>query len=156
MADRAQKVSRVAISTPARTSAIAFGSVIPLALNLAAIFWGGIGRFTESEAAIGFVGYAGLLLVFIAGARFGHSVRASRASGVIVAAAAMAAALASIYLPAQIAAGVLAAAHAGHGAWDVWSADRALLPAWYGRLRLQTTLVAVPLLVVGVFALERI
>ena len=152
MANPVQKASRIAVSTPT----IAVGSVIPLALNLAAILLGGVGRLTESDAAIGFVGYAGLLLIFIAGARFGHGMRVNGASGVAVASAAAAAALSSLYLPAQIAAGVLAAALAGHGAWDVWSADRAQLPAWYGRLRLQTTLVAVPLLAVGVFALEGI
>ena len=134
--------------------AIGLGALVPLALSLASILFGGVGGFTESEAATGFVAYAGLLLVFIAGVRFGRGLRVNGAPGVTVAASALLAAIASIFLPAQIAAGVLAAGHAGHGAWDVWSADRAQLPGWYGRLRFQTTLVAVPILVAGVFVLE--
>lgn len=153
MEDQPIKVSNATTSTPAGALAIAIGALVPLALSLTSIFFGGVGGFTESKASTGFVAYAGLLLVFVAGARFGRGLRANGAPGVTVTASAILAALTSIFLPAQVAAGVLAVAHAGHGAWDVWSADRAQLPAWYGRLRFQTTLAAVPLLVAGVFVL---
>ena len=42
---------------------------------------------------------------------------------------------------------LLAAATAGQGAWDVWSAEAGLAPSWYGRLRLQLTVAATLILV---------
>ena len=42
---------------------------------------------------------------------------------------------------------------AAQGAWDVWSADRARLTAWYGRLRLRTAPIAVLILAVAVVLL---
>ena len=144
----------VRIASPAGATGIAFAALVPLGLALIVVAIDGIGGLTAETAGTAFIAYAALLLTFFAGARFGHALRAA---GVTVAAAATAlpviVALASLYLPDRIAAGILAVAYAGQGAWDVWSADRAQLAAWYGRLRLRTTPIAVLLLIAGVFVL---
>lgn len=143
---------RLATKAPTGAIVVGYGSLVPLALGLIAILIGGIGTLTKADFSNGFIAYASLLLTFFAGARFGHALRVT---GTSVAAALTIApvivALVALYLPDQIAAGILAVAYAAQGAWDVWSADRAALAAWYGRLRLRTTPIAVLLLASGVF-----
>lgn len=95
------------------------------------------------------VAYAGFVLVFVSAARFGQAMRVKGTAPApsIAAILSLVVALAVLFVPERTALGALAAGLAAAGAWDVWSAERGRLPAWYGRLRLLTTAIAVPVLV---------
>lgn len=151
---KAESGQRVKNTPPPGATAFAYGSLLPLAIGLVIIAAGGVGGFSADDAATGFLSYAALLLCFFAGARFGHALRVTGASVAATATALpVGIALLSLFLPDAVASGLLAVAFAGLGAWDVWSADRAQLTAWYGRLRFRTTPIAVLALIGGVFLL---
>ncbi len=138
-----------------RTAAIfAYASLLPLAVGVALIATHGVGSMSAEDVSQGFLAYAALLLAFHAGTRFGHSLRASSVTVAVVATGApVVVAFVSLWLADPLAAGVLALSFAAQGAWDVWSADRAQLTPWYGRLRLRTAPVAVLLLAAAVVLL---
>ncbi len=152
--DSGQRPPRVG-GIPRAAAAFAYASLAPMLLGLILIATNGIGGWTRSDITAGLLAYAALLLAFHAGTRFGHSLRVT---GVTVAVTASGApvlvAFVSLWLPDRPAAGLLALAFAAQGAWDVWSADRAQLTPWYGRLRLRTAPIAVLLLVAAVVLLS--
>ena len=133
---------------------IAYGSLLPMALAVVLIPFNEPFGIAGADLSVGLIGYSSLLLAFLAGTRFGQTVRVT---GVTITALATAipvvVAVVTLFIPQTAAAGLLATAFAAQGAWDVWSADQSRLPRWYGRLRLQTTPIAVLILVGAVVAL---
>lgn len=143
-----------AVAVPRMASVFAYASLAPLAIGLILIATDGVGGLDRADVAQGFLAYAALLLAFHAGTRFGHSLRASGVTVAVLASGApVVVAFISLWLSEQLAAGLLALAFAAQGAWDVWSADRAQLTPWYGRLRLRTAPLAVLLLAAAVVLL---
>lgn len=121
---------------------------VPLGLLLVALALERAGAVAASWAPGALVAYAAVLLAFLAGARWGAGLRATgmRAS---IAGAAVPPLLgwAALLLPAVPGTALVAAALAGQGALDVWTADRGDLPGWYAAARIRLTLAAVAILV---------
>lgn len=119
----------------------------PLAVLAGLVAWPD-GPLAPADANRALVAYAAMLLVFSAGARFGLSIRtAGLARHALVVGAAPLLGLAATLMPARPALAMLAVAIAASGAFDVWSADRGTVPAWYGRVRIATSSVAIVLIV---------
>jgi hypothetical protein len=149
------KPQRFVVGIPPAASVFAYGALLPMAVGVVLIASNGIGSLGRADVTTGFLAYAALLLAFHAGTRFGHALRVTGVTVAVIASGApLVAAFVSLWLPDRLAAGLLALAFAAQGAWDVWSADRARLTAWYGRLRLRTAPVAVLLLVAAVVLLS--
>jgi hypothetical protein len=99
--------------------------------------------------------YSIAILTFLGGVRWalafgqgeGRSVR-----GLLLAVLPVAAAPPFLFIGAPEVFAVLAAAFAALGAWDAISAHRGATPYWYGRLRMQLTLVIVAALVLAFVA----
>ena len=140
---------------PLPAAILAYGSLAPLAAALILILTDGLDVVDAADAVAGLVAYAALLLSFLAGARFGSALRVTGAPmAVLITAVPIAAAMASMLIPSKAAVALLAAGLAAQGAWDVWAAERARLPDWYGRLRLRTTPIAVLVLIVGFVVID--
>lgn len=133
---------------PLVAALVVIASLLPLA---ALVGWVASGNEADGgDAARALVAYAGVLLAFAAGARYGLAVRVT---GLVVNAALVGFApligFVAMLMAPQAALALLAVGLAASGAFDVWSAERSGVPAWYGRLRLLTTPVAVLLVVAG-------
>jgi hypothetical protein len=57
----------------------------------------------------------------------------------------------TVFMTPVFALAILAMAFAGQGAWDVLSAQNAVLPRWYGTIRMKLTLLVVSALLVSLF-----
>lgn len=139
---------------PPAAAGLSYAALLPLAALLVPVAMAGT---EEPDTAIVFIGYGALLLSFLAGIRWGQAMRtdAGRTAGLAAAALPALAGWLALLAPPIAAAGILAAAFAAQGAWDVWSAEASRLPVWYGRLRLRTTPITVALLVAALLVLAR-
>lgn len=115
--------------------------------------------FDPATVISAMVGYGAVLLSMLGGVRWGMALRPAmgRRQSLTLAAGLLPVLVGwvALFLPAGPALGLLAAAFAGQGAWDVWAVEAGSGPPWYGRLRilftvLATTILAVTLMVVGV------
>lgn len=135
---------------------VAYAGLVPF-VALAAIVALGGGTAGKAASAAALKAYAAVALAFLGGIRWGMAMRVdtSRRGATLMATSVLPAIVgfAALTLPLAAGLGLLAAAHAGLGAWDVWSAERGGAPSWYGRLRLKATLVATGALAAGIFVL---
>lgn len=125
-------------------------AALPLAVILAALVLDRGGAVAAPWAPTALVAYAAMLLSFLAGARWGGGLRMTgmRAS-VALAGIAPLAGWAALLLQPVPGTALTAAALAGQGALDVWTATRGGLPEWYAAARIRLTLALVGLLVLA-------
>ena len=96
--------------------------------------------------------YSALVLSFLGGARWALAVAGSYAQARRDIAISVVPALLGwvvLFLPPHIALVLLAVAFAAHGAWDAFSGQAGVLPAWFARLRSQLTAIAVISMIVA-------
>ncbi len=131
---------------------LAFAGAIPflvLSLWLAAIPLDHVWRGTTIALL---TSYAALVLSFLGGARWALAVaggyeQARRDIAISVVPALLGWTV--LFLPPHIAMVLLAVAFAAHGAWDAFSGQAGVLPAWFARLRTQLTAIAVISMIVA-------
>jgi len=139
----------LAAGAPRAAVVLTYGALLPLAAGLVIAAAGGIGAVDRAAAIAATAGWGAILLGLVGGVRWGRGMRVTDAGGTAAPLAAGIAALvawAALLLPPSPALALLATAFAAQGAWDAWDADRGRLPAWYGRLRIRTTVPIVALL----------
>lgn len=98
------------------------------------------------------VAYAAIVLAFLGGTRWGAALgagvpRTGRDVGLAVLPALIGWAV--LFIPPAYAFVLLAVAFAAQGAWDALSGQAGILPAWFARLRMQLTAVAVIAMIVA-------
>jgi len=138
-------------------TALGLAALLPL-LVLALLILADVSPpFDRDTIARVMVGYGALLLSFLGGVRWGMTMRLSmgrrEAATLAASLAPMLVGWIALFLPAGPALGLLAVAYAGQGAWDVWTIEAGYGPPWYGRLRVQFTLVVTAILAAALMLL---
>lgn len=89
--------------------------------------------------------YSALLVVLVAGARFGLAIsgRGNARRDAVMSTVAIFIALAVLMVPAPDSFMILVTAFAALGAWDAFGVQPGAVPRWYGQLRTRTTFVLV-------------
>lgn len=141
---------------PGLPAALSYAAVLPFLVLAATIGAGGWGPVDQGEAAAALRGWGATLLAFLGGVRWGLGMRQPGPSQLWAVPGAVAAVVGwvALLLPDQPGISVMAAAFAAQGAFDVWGAERGVLPPWYARLRLRATVLTVVLLAAAVLALS--
>lgn len=101
------------------------------------------------------VGYAAVILSFLAGIRWGAALGlAGNERGQVFFLSIVPPILGWVCLvvPAPYCFALLAVAFAAHGAWDTMAVHATLAPRWYGRLRTILTVIVVATLILAFFA----
>lgn len=138
---------------PRAAGALAYLALAPLVVLVLIVAIAGVGALTQDDAARALISYGALLLAFHAGSLLGRgTTKGARQAVVLVLVPLLGWAM--LFVPVTPAIVVLAALFAAQGATDVWASSGIRAPAWYGRLRAATTIVAVAALVIAFLVLQ--
>jgi hypothetical protein len=131
---------------PGATVVLAYAAPVPLLVGLGVVIAGGVGPVSAVAAAEMAASYTAMMLAFFTGIGCAYAVRSGVWLALLAGALLPLLAWLALFLgPPALA--VLAALTAAQGARDVWTADGARLPHWYGQLRVRTTPIVVAALV---------
>ncbi|MEX6504917.1 DUF3429 domain-containing protein [Jiella sp. M17.18] len=131
---------------PVRTAwVLGLGGLVPFVLMAAVIGWAGTDFIAYGRLVLAFSGYSATILAFLGGIRWGFSLlpQHRRRGTLILSVLPSLAGWFILFVPSPWMFAGFAAAFALQGTWDVVSARRGHLPAWFGRLRLVLTIVVV-------------
>jgi len=139
-------------------TAIGLATLLPLLAAALLVPFGAPAPFDPPTLIFAMTGYGAVLLSLLGGIRWGMAVRLSmsRRDSLLLATGLlpMLVGWVALLLPAGPALGLLAAAFAGQGAWDVWSIEAGRGPPWYGRLRMSFTILVTAILAATLILIE--
>ena len=98
------------------------------------------------------VTYGALMVSFLGGGRWGTGLSRKGDAGrrdLVVSILPLLAGWAALLTPAPYSFALLAVAFAAQGAWDSFAVDGAVVPAWYGGLRIRLTLLSVATMILA-------